>query len=107
MECPSDSGAPVGGTGVRFVGLPHTGSGNRSPDEAEWVVAAILSHFAMGRAGRVSGTYEKVLPGLPYILAYEIVARPEGGEVVTVGERLARLGLPIGPGRPPRPSTRA
>ena len=36
-----DAGAPVGGTGVRFVGLPHAGAGNRSRDEAEWVVAAI------------------------------------------------------------------
>jgi uncharacterized protein len=35
------AGAPVGGTGVRFVGLPHAGARNRSPEEAEWVVAAI------------------------------------------------------------------
>ena len=35
-------------------------------------------------AGRVSGTCEKVLPGLPYILAYELVSRPEGGEVVAI-----------------------
>ena len=34
-------GAPVGGEGVRFVGLPHAGGRNRSPEEAEWVVAAI------------------------------------------------------------------
>ena len=34
-------GAPVGGTGVRFVGLPHLGAGNRSTEEATWVVAAI------------------------------------------------------------------
>jgi predicted transcriptional regulator len=30
-----------------------------------------------GRSGRVIGTYEKLLPSLPYILAYEITARPE------------------------------
>ena len=35
------AGAPVGGTGIRFVGLPHVGGGNRSREEAEWVVAAI------------------------------------------------------------------
>ncbi|HEX5012809.1 MAG TPA: TM0106 family RecB-like putative nuclease [Candidatus Limnocylindrales bacterium] len=34
-------GPPVGGTGVRFVGLPHAGGRNRSREEAEWVVAAI------------------------------------------------------------------
>ncbi|MBD0274984.1 MAG: type II toxin-antitoxin system RelE/ParE family toxin [Acetobacteraceae bacterium] len=46
--------------------------------------AAALADFATGRAGRVSGTYEKVLPGLPYILAREIVPRPEGGEAVAI-----------------------
>ena len=61
-----------------------------NPDTAARVAARIedaaegLSDFATGRAGRVRGTYEKVLPGLPYILAYEIVARPDGGEVVTI-----------------------
>ncbi len=46
--------------------------------------AAALSGFATGRVGRVNGTYEKVLPGLPYILAYEIVTRPQGGEMVAI-----------------------
>lgn len=46
--------------------------------------AAALSDFATGRTGRVSGTYEKVLTGLPYILAYEIVPRLEGGEMVAI-----------------------
>ena len=46
--------------------------------------AAGLSDFATGRAGRVTGTYEKVLPGLPYILAYELISRPEGGETVAI-----------------------
>ena len=34
-------GTPVGGEGVRFVGLPHAGGRNRSPEEADWVVSAI------------------------------------------------------------------
>ena len=61
-----------------------------NPDAAERVadriesVAAGLSDFATGRAGRVAGTYEKVLPGLPYILAYELVSRLEGGETVAI-----------------------
>lgn len=46
--------------------------------------AAALAEFPTGRPGRVKGTYEKVLPGLPYILAYEITARPEGGEQVAI-----------------------
>ena len=61
-----------------------------NPDAAARVAARIedaaesLSDFATGRAGRVSGTYEKALPRLPYILAYEIVPRPDGGEGVTI-----------------------
>lgn len=35
--------------------------------------AAELGALATGRPGRVAGTHEKVLPGLPYILAYEIL----------------------------------
>ena len=40
----------------------------------------LLARYAVldGRSGRVTGTYEKLVPGLPYILAYEIVSRPEG-----------------------------
>lgn len=71
-----------------FAILRHIAEEN--PDAAERVAdrieaaAAGLSDFAIGRAGRVTGTYEKVLPGLPYILAYELVSRPEGGEVVAI-----------------------
>lgn len=32
-----------------------------------------LGGMATGHPGRVSGTYEKVVAGLPYIIAYEIV----------------------------------
>jgi uncharacterized protein len=34
-------GEPVGGTGIRFVPLAHTGNGNRSPAEALWVAEAV------------------------------------------------------------------
>jgi predicted transcriptional regulator len=37
-----------------------------------------------GRPGRVIGTYEKLLPSLPYILAFEITARPEAGEQIAI-----------------------
>jgi len=35
-------------------------------------IAQNLAAFATGRAGRILGTYEKPIPGLPYILAYEL-----------------------------------
>ena len=36
-------GWPVGGTGVRYVRIQHHGAGNRSREEASWVVEAIAA----------------------------------------------------------------
>jgi plasmid stabilization system protein ParE len=60
-----------------------------NPDAAERTVDAIeqasnmLGEFATGRPGRVSGTYEKLVPGPPYILAYTIASQGER-EVVAI-----------------------
>ncbi|MGO8090048.1 type II toxin-antitoxin system RelE/ParE family toxin [Rhizobium leguminosarum] len=49
-----------------------------NPDAAERVVDAIedagkkLGEFATGRPGRITGTYEKSLTRLPYIISYEL-----------------------------------
>ena len=43
-----------------------------------------LGEMATGRPGRVTGTYEKIAPGLPYILAYEIVGLTEGHEQIAI-----------------------
>jgi plasmid stabilization system protein ParE len=51
---------------------------DRNPAAAERVANAIdraakeLGRFQSGRGGRVAGTYEKPLRGLPYIIAYAI-----------------------------------
>jgi toxin ParE1/3/4 len=42
-----------------------------------------LSSFATGHPGRVAGTYEKSVTGLPYIIAYAIDVH-EGKEVIVV-----------------------
>ena len=61
-----------------------------NPAAAERVAARIddaaanLGETATGRPGRVTGIYETVLSGLPYILAYEIVGQPEGDELVAI-----------------------
>ena len=48
-----------------------------------WVAAVGLEDFATGRPGRVTGTYEKSVTGLPYIIAYEII--PHGtGEAIAI-----------------------
>ena len=43
-----------------------------------------LGRLPTGRRGRIVGTYEKVVTGLPYIIAYAIGPYPAGGEVVTI-----------------------
>jgi toxin ParE1/3/4 len=68
---------------IRHVADENPGAAERVADRIDRVATA-LADFATGRAGRVSGTYEKVLADLPYILAYEITALQEGGEVVAI-----------------------
>jgi toxin ParE1/3/4 len=46
-------------------------------------VADKLGHMPTGRQGRVKNTYEKVVPGLPYIVAYE-VSTDHGDESVAI-----------------------
>ncbi len=43
-----------------------------------------LGAMPTGRKGRVSGTYEKVVRGLPYIIAYGLGDQPRGHETVTI-----------------------
>jgi len=43
-----------------------------------------LAHMSTGRPGRVAGSYEKVVSGIPYIVAYAIDAAPGGRDSITV-----------------------
>jgi toxin ParE1/3/4 len=43
-----------------------------------------LAAMPTGRRGRVSGTYEKPLPDLPYIIAYSLETTSAGDEVLAV-----------------------
>jgi toxin ParE1/3/4 len=43
-----------------------------------------LGDMAIGRRGRVTGTYEMVVRGLPYIVAYAIEQRAYGTERIVV-----------------------
>lgn len=68
---------------IRFIA-------QENPDAAERVAECLdqavlrLGEIAIGRPGRVAGTYEKVVAGLPYIVAYEIVARPDDSEMIAI-----------------------
>jgi len=43
-----------------------------------------LGQVATGRLGRVAGTYEKSVRGLPYIIAYAIQSLPGGRERIVI-----------------------
>jgi len=68
---------------IRYIAQDNPDAAERVAERVEQTSAS-LADFATGRPGRVTGTYEKVVTGLPYILAYEIVGRPEGGETIAI-----------------------
>jgi toxin ParE1/3/4 len=68
---------------LRFIARENPGAASKVADRID-AAAASLGEFATGRAGRASDTYEKVVSGLLYILAYEIVVQPDGGEVAAI-----------------------
>jgi toxin ParE1/3/4 len=43
-----------------------------------------LSHMPTGRQGRVAGSYEKPIRGLPYIIAYALQGQPKGSERIVI-----------------------
>ncbi|MDX6750746.1 type II toxin-antitoxin system RelE/ParE family toxin [Geminicoccaceae bacterium 1502E] len=43
-----------------------------------------LAFMPTGRQGRVTGTYEKPVPDLPYILSYALATAPSGEERLVV-----------------------
>jgi toxin ParE1/3/4 len=44
----------------------------------------LLGHTPIGRRGRVAGTYEKPVVGLPWIIAYALEPLAAGGERVVI-----------------------
>jgi toxin ParE1/3/4 len=61
-----------------------------NPDAALKVILQIeetagrLGRMAIGRPGRVAGTYEKSVIGLPFIIAYTLQTFPSGKECVVI-----------------------
>lgn len=68
---------------IRHIANANPDAALRVADRLERSVAK-LAEMATGRPGRVIGTYEKPVSGLPYIVAYEIIPRPQGGEAIAV-----------------------
>jgi toxin ParE1/3/4 len=66
---------------LRYVSEDNPAAAERICNAIEQAGAA-LGEFATGRPGRVTGIYEKALPGLPWLIAYSLQARPGGESVV-------------------------
>jgi toxin ParE1/3/4 len=68
-----------------FIAADNPAAAERVVDRLR-ATAAGLEDFATGRPGRVTGTYEKSVTGLPYIIAYEIIPAHESsaGEAIAI-----------------------
>lgn len=66
---------------IGFIALDNPAAARRVADRIRDAGEA-LGEFATGRAGRVTGTYEKPLNRLPFIISYEL--RPIAGRECVV-----------------------
>jgi toxin ParE1/3/4 len=62
----------------------------------------MLSQRPIGRPGRLSGTYEKLVIGQPYIIVYSLLPGDEGGEDDLAILRIVHTSRDWPPGRWPR-----
>ena len=68
---------------VAHIARDNPAAARKVADRIEAAIAA-LAAMPTGRRGRVAGTYEKVLPGLPYIISSALEPTPAGEEVLAV-----------------------
>ena len=62
----------------------------------------LLAQRPIGRPGRMAGTYEKLVAGQPYVIAYALVPRDDGGEDDIVILRVVHTARDWPAGRWPR-----
>lgn len=62
---------------IDYIAADNPGAARRIADRIGRA-AASLGPMSTGRPGRVGGTYEKVVTGLPYLIAYAITRQPKG-----------------------------
>ena len=67
---------------VAFIARENSAAARRVGERIR-ATGNALEDFATGHAGRVEGTYEKSVGGLPYIIAYEI-EQMGGNETIMV-----------------------
>lgn len=68
---------------VAYIAAENPSAARRVADAIDKTASA-LGNMPIGRPGRVTGTYEKLVTGLPYILAYAITQAGSEGTVAIV-----------------------
>lgn len=67
---------------VTYIAAENPSAARRVADVIDRTALA-LGDMPIGRPGRVTGTYEKAVTGLPYILAY-VITKTGGEEAVAI-----------------------
>jgi toxin ParE1/3/4 len=68
---------------VAYIATDNPAAAHKVLDRIE-LTAQRSGRTAIGRSGRVEGTYEKPVVGLPYIIAYAIKPMPDGTEQIVI-----------------------
>ena len=68
---------------VAYIAQDNPIAANKVADIIEQTIHD-LAAMPAGRKGRVTGAYEKVVSGLPYIVAYALGNEPRGHETITI-----------------------
>lgn len=79
----SDSAVEEFSNVVAYIARDNPAAAISVADRLEAAVLA-LAELPTGRKGRVADTYEKVVSGLPYIIAYALTDDPPGAGTITV-----------------------
>lgn len=79
----SDSAVEEFSSVVAYIARDNPAAALSVADRLEAAVIA-LAELPTGRKGRVVETYEKVVSGLPYIIAYALMDDPPEGGTLTV-----------------------
>lgn len=85
---------------IAFIAAKNPDAAARVADRIDRA-ARTLARLPTGRHGRVAGTYEKLVTGLPYVLAYALAPSPGGDDTVVI-LRVIHGARDWSPGRWPR-----
>jgi toxin ParE1/3/4 len=86
---------------LQRVGADNPSAARRVADKIDRAIE-LLAHRNIGRRGRVEGTFEKSVVGLPYIVAFAIDTDTRGEERLVV-LRIIHTSRNWPPGQWPRP----